>query len=111
MKKILLLSMACAFFTTTAMAQTTATELVTSTNKVSTLIGKAKGNSIISPININTANLADLMRIPGVGATRAQAIIAFRQEHGAFQVVEDLTKVRGFSSNFVKRNEQYLTVG
>ena len=46
-------------------------------------------------VNINTADESQLTTLTGIGATRAQAIIAYRQEHGAFAVVEEIMNVQG----------------
>lgn len=46
-------------------------------------------------ININTASESQLCDIPGIGAVRAAAIAAYRQEHGAFETIEDIMKVSG----------------
>ena len=46
-------------------------------------------------ININTANLEQLMKISGVGKTKAEAIISYREKNGDFKKKEDITKVRG----------------
>ncbi len=48
-----------------------------------------------SLININTANKSELDKLPGVGATRAQAIIDYRNTNGSFQKPEDIMKVKG----------------
>ena len=46
-------------------------------------------------ININTANKEHLMKISGVGKTKAEAIIAHREKNGDFKKKEDITKVHG----------------
>ena len=46
-------------------------------------------------ININTANKEQLMKISGVGKTKAEEIISFREKNGDFKKKEDITKVRG----------------
>jgi competence protein ComEA len=47
-------------------------------------------------VNINAASAAELAAaIPGVGATRAEAIVADRTEHGPFKSVDDLALVSG----------------
>ena len=46
-------------------------------------------------ININTANLEQLMKTSGVGKTKAEAIISYREKNGDFKKKEDITKVRG----------------
>lgn len=47
------------------------------------------------PINLNTATLADLDGLPGVGPVLAQRILAWREEHGRFNSVEELQEVPG----------------
>ena len=46
-------------------------------------------------VNINTADEALLMTLPGIGAAKAQAIIAWRTENGSFQTKEDIMQVHG----------------
>ena len=47
------------------------------------------------PVDLNTATLADLDRLPGVGPATAAAIVAYRDAHGPFRTVDDLGEVRG----------------
>lgn len=53
------------------------------------------GQSADGRININTATEAELCNIPGIGGTRAAAIVAYREAHGSFQKPEDIMKVSG----------------
>ena len=46
-------------------------------------------------ININTTNKEQLMKISGVGKTKAEAIISYREKNGDFKKKEDITKVHG----------------
>lgn len=48
-----------------------------------------------SPINLNTASIAQLDTLPGIGPTTAQAIVDYRSEHGRFGSVDELLNVRG----------------
>lgn len=47
------------------------------------------------PLNINTATLTQLQALDGIGEVKAQAIIDYRDSHGAFSSVEQLTRVTG----------------
>ncbi|GGI64685.1 helix-hairpin-helix domain-containing protein [Enterococcus alcedinis] len=47
-------------------------------------------------ININTADLSQLQQLAGVGPSKAQAIISYREENGPFGTIEDLLQVSGF---------------
>lgn len=55
--------------------------------------GSSSSNTDV--ININTANKERLMKISGVGKTKAEAIISYREKNGDFKKKEDITKVRG----------------
>ena len=59
------------------------------------------GSSSSNPdvININTANKEQLMKISGVGKTKAEAIISYREKNGDFKKKEDITKVRGIGKS------------
>ena len=46
-------------------------------------------------LNINTATLEELQQLPGIGPSRAQAIINYRVEHNGFRYVEELLGVKG----------------
>jgi len=47
------------------------------------------------PLDLNLASEADLLRLPGIGPTKARAIVAYRQARGPFAAVADLVKVPG----------------
>jgi competence protein ComEA len=47
------------------------------------------------PVHLNTATLADLDALPGVGPVTAQKILDYRQEHGAFSSVDELDAIPG----------------
>lgn len=46
-------------------------------------------------ININTAEAPELEQLPGIGPALAQSIVEYREQHGAFQSIEELTHVPG----------------
>lgn len=62
-------------------------------------------------LNLNTASQTELTRLPGIGETKAAAIVAWRQEHGSFQTVEDLMTVDGIGEKTLENLRPYVTVG
>lgn len=61
-------------------------------------------------VNLNTASLAELLTLPGIGEVRAQAILAYRAEHGPFGRIEDLQKVSGIGPVTYENLAPYITV-
>lgn len=55
------------------------------------------------PVHLNSAALADLERLPGIGPKRATAILALRARLGRFRAVEDLMRVKGVGRATVKK--------
>lgn len=62
-------------------------------------------------VNINTADASKLQTIPGIGQTRAEAIIAYREENGNFKSIEDIMKVSGIKNGLFEKMKDYITVG
>ena len=62
-------------------------------------------------ININTADIYDLQRLPGIGEKRAGDIIAWREEHGPFQTVDGLTDISGIGPAILEGLREYAAVG
>lgn len=62
-------------------------------------------------IDINRADVWLLQVLPGIGATRAQAIVDYRIKNGPFRSVDDLLKVTGVSSGTLERIRPLITVG
>lgn len=64
-----------------------------------------------SRININTADEAQLTTLTGIGATRAQAIIAYREENGPFAAIEDIMNVQGIKEGTFAKIKDEIVVG
>ena len=65
-----------------------------------------------TPVNINKADAATLAKsLDGVGLSKAEAIVAWRQEHGPFKTVEDLSQVKGFGPATLERNRNAILLG
>lgn len=61
-------------------------------------------------VNINTASESELCTLPGIGTARAQAIIAYRQENGAFAEIADIMKVSGIKTSAYEKIQDKITV-
>lgn len=62
-------------------------------------------------ININTADQSQLETLPNIGPSKAQKIIAYRQEHGSFQTIEELQQVSGIGPKTFESLRDLITVG
>ncbi len=54
-------------------------------------------------ININTATIEELERLPGIGPSLASRIITHRRKHGLFKRPQDIIIVRGMSAKLYRR--------
>ena len=63
------------------------------------------------PIDVNTADAEALTALPGIGPAKAEAIIAWREEHGPFLTLAELEKVSGISARMVESWQGLATAG
>ena len=68
-------------------------------------------NTSSKKININTASVEELQKLPRIGAKMAQRIVDFRKEHGRFNKIEDLMKVKGIGESVFSKLKNLITVG
>lgn len=54
-------------------------------------------------VDLNRASQAELESLPGIGPAKAEAIMAYRRQHGSFRRIEDLQRVPGFGARTVER--------
>ena len=66
-------------------------------------------NSKQGTVNINTATLEELQTIKGIGKKKAEAILQYRKEHGAFRSKEDLLQVKGIGKKALEAIESQVT--
>lgn len=69
-----------------------------------------QANKQTTLININTADVATLMQLQGIGVKKAQQIVAYRKQHGAFTSIEALTNVNGIGEKTLANIRHRLTV-
>ena len=62
------------------------------------------------PVDLNSATAQELQKVPGIGEALAQRIVAFREEHGPFEKVDDLLNVRGIGATSLEKLRPHLTV-
>jgi len=70
----------------------------------------AKASGTKAVVNLNTADVATLQKLSGVGQKKAEKIIAYREQHGGFKSVADLKKVGGFGDKTLAKFKDQLTV-
>ena len=61
-------------------------------------------------VNLNTATVQELVDLPGIGPKTAEKIVAWRQENGKFERVEDLLSVKGIGEKKLARLKNLVTV-
>lgn len=62
-------------------------------------------------VNINTAGLKELVSLYGIGEVKARAIIAYREDNGLFQSIEEIMKIKGIGKATFERIKDYITIG
>lgn len=66
--------------------------------------------SLSGKVDINSASASQLAALKHIGVKKAAAIVAYRNAHGSFKSIEDLSKVKGISQRIVTMNKQSLAV-
>ena len=63
-----------------------------------------------APVNLNTATVAQLEALPGIGKSTAERILEYRQKNGSFKKIEDLMNVRGIGEKSFLKMKGLITV-
>ena len=61
-------------------------------------------------VNINTASISELTSVTGIGESRAQAIIDYREKNGGFRSVEEIKKVDGIKDGLFSKIKDFITI-
>ena len=67
-------------------------------------------NEVVGKISINTATKEELMTLPGIGESKANDIISYREKSGPFESIEDIMKVSGIGENIYAQIKENITV-
>ena len=73
-------------------------------------LAASPGEKTASVVNVNTATIEQLQKLPGLGEKRARAIVEMRKEKGGFRSVDELTAVRGVGEALLEKLRPYVTV-
>ena len=79
----------------------------------SNLVEEMAGTVAISdtqPININTASQEELETLPGIGPSKAAAIIEYRSTHGPFNTIEDILEVTGIGEKTLEGFKDWIVI-
>lgn len=66
--------------------------------------------AVAATININTATVAELESLPGIGKKTAESIVAYRTEKGKFKSTKDLLKVKGIGDKSFEKFKNLVSV-
>ena len=71
----------------------------------------AAASMAVAAVNLNTATVAELDAVNGIGPSKASAIVEYRNKNGPFKSVDDLQNVKGFGKKSIDKLRTELTVG
>lgn len=69
-----------------------------------------KNSNEVKIININTATLNELMTISGIGSSKANEIINYRNTKGSFKSIDEIKNVKGIGDSIFEKIKNYITV-
>jgi competence protein ComEA len=63
----------------------------------------------VSPVNINTADVQTLATgLKGIGVSKAEAIITYRETYGSFKSIEELSEIKGIGEAIIAQNRERI---
>ncbi|MBP5252522.1 MAG: helix-hairpin-helix domain-containing protein [Lachnospiraceae bacterium] len=74
------------------------------------ITGREEQSATGALININTAGEQALCTLPGIGSSKAQAIISYREEHGSFKDIKEIMNVNGIGENLFNQIKDLIRV-
>jgi len=86
------------------------TSMLTGINTVNAQEQASEVSAEISIVNINTANVEMLTSLPGIGPSKAESIVSYRELNGEFKSVAELANVKGIGKRMVERLTNRVSV-
>ena len=78
---------------------------------VGALLQPAMAGEPAAPVNINTASAEEIAdALTGIGLSKAQAIVAWREQHGKFSDASQLTEIKGIGEATLAKNSERITL-
>lgn len=74
-------------------------------------VQEARPAASAQSVNLNTATVAQLEALPGIGPSMAQRIVSYREKNGAFKKLEDLMNIQGIGEKSFLKLRPLLTLG
>lgn len=73
---------------------------------------QSKNETVLQPnsININQATSDELVKLPGIGASKATKIIDYRNQNGLFKTIDEIKNVKGIGNSIFEKIKSYITV-
>ncbi|MDO8990939.1 MAG: helix-hairpin-helix domain-containing protein [Sideroxyarcus sp.] len=78
---------------------------------LSLFVSLAFSGITFAAVDLNTATKEELEAVKGIGPSKADAIIEYRKQHGAFKKVDELGEIKGFGEKSVDKLRGEVTVG
>lgn len=109
MQKLNISSLVFAFLSSLSVATTAAPSIKTEApNPISTQMSKTEQSIKVS---LNTADAETFRRdLFGIGASKAKAIVAYRESSGPFTAVDELLEVKGIGKALLEKNRERLVI-
>ncbi len=102
MKVLSLKTLSCALLTTTLLLNTNLTFAEPTVTNQAVVLQKI--------VHLNKSTIDDLVTLKGIGHKKAQAILTYREQVGAFKSIDDLTKVKGIGDKVLMDNQGRLRI-
>lgn len=75
------------------------------------IISELKPEDIKVKLDINTASWYELVLLPKLGEVKAKAIVAYREKHGNFKTLDELSNVKGIGTSIIEAIRDHVKIG